>query len=115
MPASTIERQFPDNARQHIGHSFESICQELFKPGDADRRSRGEVGLINGHNDNEVSVMSQERPVLEGIEMIVVVVVAEFVNESDAIQLMQRFQCGPDALIVCSEELLDSWIVSIAS
>src|SRR5260221_13536210 len=66
-----------------------------------------------GHDNDEVSIMSEERPVLESVEMIVVVVVAEFVNERDAIKFMQRLQCSPDALIVFSEELLDIWIVSV--
>src|SRR5260370_23189414 len=113
MPASAIERQFPDDARQHAGHSFEGIRQELFEPGNAYRRSWGEKGLVDGHDNDEVSIMSEERPALEGVEMIAVVVVAEFVNARDAIKFMQRFQCNPDALLVFSEELLDIWIVSV--
>src|SRR5260370_8968286 len=99
MPASAIERQFPDDARQHAGHSFEGIRQELFEPGNAYRRSWGEKGLVDGHDNDEVSIMSEERPVLESVEMILVVGVAEFLNERDAIEFVQRIVRSPEALM----------------
>src|SRR6202790_4453113 len=53
-PGSPIERQFPDNMRQHLRHSLERVGQKLLEPRNAYRWSRLEIGLVNGHNDHEI-------------------------------------------------------------
>src|SRR5207248_3778693 len=112
-PGSAVKRQFPDNTREHIRHCLQRIGQELFEPGNAYCWPRGEIGLINGHDHNEISCMSQQGPVLKTIQTVIVIMVAEFVDEGNTIYLMQGFQSGPYSLVVLEEELLNSRIVMI--
>src|SRR5947209_5073519 len=115
MPRGTVQRQFPDDARQHIGHGLQHIGQELLEPGYAYRWARSEIGLIDGHDHDEIGIMSKQRPVLEGVEAVIVIMITEFVDESDTIPLMQGLQSSPHPLVVLREELLDVRIVTIAS
>ena len=59
--------------------------------------------------------MSKHRPVLEAIQIIIFVMVTELMDERYAIQFMQWFQSRPYTLVERGKELLDVWIVWIAS
>src|SRR6266568_2909695 len=97
--------------RQHLRHCFQCVCQELLKPGDADRRSRREVRLVDSHDDDKIGGMSKHRPVLKAIEIIIFVTVTQFMDECNAVQLVQWLQRRPYMLVECCEELLDVRIV----
>ena len=59
--------------------------------------------------------MSQQRPVLKGIEIVIIVVVTEFMNEGDAIPLVQGLESSPHMLVEGGKELLDVGIRGQAS
>src|SRR5258708_19214076 len=75
MPGGTIKWQFPYDVWQHGRHGMQRVRQQLLQPGDAHCGSRSEIGLVNRHNDDKVGTVRQQGPVLETIEVIIVVLV----------------------------------------
>ena len=113
MPAIAVEGQFPDNVRQHLRHSMQRIGEQLARPWVADGGAGREIGLIDSHDNDEIRGTSQQRPILEAIEVVILILIAELVQERDAIQLVQGTQGGPDALIKGGKLLLDIGIGTI--